>query len=89
MNGDHTEVLAQLNSFFVNTLLNEEQARSLMPDTSLRELGALNSLGMARLVTFIREGLGVEIPLRELTSGNFRTLNQITRLVLSVRETVA
>lgn len=89
MNGDYTEVLAQLKSFFVNTLLTEEQVRSLMPDTSLRELGALNSLGMARLVAFIREGLGVEIPLRELTSGNFRTLNQITRLVLSVRATAA
>ena len=89
MNDDHTEVLAQLKGFFVSTLLKEEQARSLMPDTSLRELGALNSLGMARLVAFIRDGLGVEIPLRELTSGNFRTLNQITHLVLSVRATAA
>lgn len=89
MNGDNTEVLAQLEGFFVNTLLTAEQARSLMPDTSLRELGVLNSLGLARLVTFIREDLGVEIPLRELTSGNFRTLNEITRLVLSVREAVA
>lgn len=85
MNGD--DVLAMLEGFFIRDLLDPDQGRDLKPDTPLRELGVLNSLGMAKLVAFIRGEIGVGIPSKELTSGNFKTLNDITGLVLSVRDT--
>jgi acyl carrier protein len=77
------ETLARLQEFFSRGTVN---ARELTPDASLPELGVLNSLAMARLIAFIREDLGVEIPARALTSSHFRTLNEITTLVLAARD---
>ncbi|WP_199510924.1 acyl carrier protein [Nucisporomicrobium flavum] len=80
-----TELLGKITEFFKNGLLEPEQAAELTPETSLRQWGALNSLKMARLIGWIREDLGVEIPMRKLTGANFRTLNDITDLVLEER----
>lgn len=77
------ETLARLREFFGRGMMDAGQARELPPDVSLRDLGVLNSLAMARLVAFIRNDLGVEIPSRALTGANFRTLNEITALVLN------
>jgi len=79
------ETLARLHEFFSRGLVDAEQARALTPDASLHDLGVLNSLAMARLVAFIRNDLGVEIPARALTSSHFRTLNDITTLVLTAQ----
>jgi acyl carrier protein len=80
MTGEQT--LARLTEFFSRGMTDE---RELTPDASLHDLGVLNSLAMARLVAFIRNDLGVEIPSRALTSSHFRTLNEITALVLAAR----
>jgi acyl carrier protein len=79
------QTLARLQEFFSHAMTDAEQARQLTPDASLHELGVLNSLAMARLVAFIRNDLGVEIPARALTSSHFRTLNEITALVLAAQ----
>jgi acyl carrier protein len=76
------ETLARLQEFFSRSVAD---ARELTPDASLPELGVLNSLAMARLVAFIREDLGVQLPARALTSSHFRTLNEITTLVLTAQ----
>lgn len=80
------ETFARLHEFFSQGMTDAALARALTPDASLHELGLLNSLAMARLVAFIRNDLGVEIPARALTSANFRTLNEITMLVMAARE---
>jgi acyl carrier protein len=80
MTGDQT--LARLTEFFGRGMPDEQE---LTPDTPLHELGVLNSLAMARLVAFIRNDLGVEIPSRALTGSHFRTLNEITALVQSAQ----
>jgi acyl carrier protein len=85
---DRTAVLARLTDFVREALLDPEQAQVLTPQTSLRGWGVLNSLGMTRLIAFIRDDLDTEIPLRDLTGGNFRSLDDITNLVLSARQTV-
>lgn len=79
------ETLAQLREFFGRTMTDPAQARALAPDASLNDLGVLNSLAMARLVAFIRNDLGVDIPTRALTGSHFRTLNEITALVQSAQ----
>lgn len=76
------QTLARLTEFFSRGLADGSE---LAPDASLHDLGVLNSLAMARLVAFIREDLGVEIPSRALTGSHFRTLNEITTLVQSAR----
>lgn len=81
MTGEQT--LARLTEFFSRDI---PDTRTLTPDASLHDLGVLNSLAMARLVAFIRNDLGVEIPSRALTGANFRTLNEITALVMAARE---
>lgn len=83
------ETLARLHEFFSRSMADEQQARELTPDAPLHELGVLNSLAMARLVAFIRSDLGVEIPARALTSSRFRTLNEITALVLAAQDAAA
>ncbi len=79
------ETLARLQEFVSRGITDAEHARALTPDASLHDLGVLNSLAMARLVAFIRNDLGVEIPTRALTGSHFRTLNQITALVRSAQ----
>lgn len=83
MTGEQT--LAQLQEFFSRGITDPELARALTPDTPLRDLGVLNSLAMARLVAFIRNDLGVEIPTRALTGSHFSTLNEITALIQSAQ----
>jgi len=80
MTGEQT--LARLTEFFGRGMTD---AGELTPDASLHDLGVLTSLAMARLVAFIRNDLGVEIPSRALTGANFRTLNEITALVQSAQ----
>jgi acyl carrier protein len=83
------ETLARLHEFFSRGIVGDEEARQLTPDAPLQELGVLNSLAMARLVAFIRNDLGVEIPARALTGSRFRTLNEITTLVLTAQNGAA
>jgi acyl carrier protein len=84
MTGEQT--LARLQEFFSRDMTDAAQTRELTPDASLHDLGVLNSIALARLVAFIRSDLGVEIPSRALTSSNFRTLNEITTLVLTAQD---
>lgn len=50
-------------------------------DTPLLEWGILNSLTTTRLVGFIRDQFGIEIPIEEMVGGNFKDLLSISRLV--------
>lgn len=50
-------------------------------ETPLLEWGILNSLATTKLVAFIREDLGVEVPMEEMVGENFRDLACITRMV--------
>ncbi|RMI43205.1 acyl carrier protein [Actinomadura harenae] len=77
-------MLAQLTGF-LKTMLKPDQFSRLGPETPLREFGVLDSLGMARLVTFIRDDMGVAVPMRHLTGARFRSLDDITDLVLTLR----
>ena len=46
-------------------------------DDNLLSDGMVDSLGMVRLVTFIKENLDLEIPPEDLIIENFRTINII------------
>ena len=72
-----------LATYVAETLLSEK-TETLEPDTPLLEWGILNSMNTAKLLTFIRESLGVEVPITHITGTHFRTLGTITDLVHSL-----
>lgn len=68
---------------FVAGLLDPEQAAQLTPHTPLSESGVLTSLGLARLIGFIRGELGVAIPAGELTGHNLGCVDDIAWMVVA------
>lgn len=55
-------------------------ARPVSSDDSLTEAG-LTSLDVVRLVLLVEDEFNVEIPVRELTLANFRSISTISLLV--------
>jgi acyl carrier protein len=64
-------------------LLGDNQT-SLEPDTPMLQWGILNSMTTARLLTFIREELGIVVPPTHITGKHFENLNTIADLVYSL-----
>jgi acyl carrier protein len=62
-------------------LLGDEHA-SLGEDTPLLD-GAMDSLGLMQLVAFLEEEFDMELEDDQITSDNFRTVNDIARLISS------
>jgi acyl carrier protein len=83
MDDTRSAVLDRLTAFFAAQ--SKDGDLRIPHDANLSELGVLNSVGMMRLIVFLREDLHVEVPSRDLTGRNFKTLNDITALVISVR----
>jgi acyl carrier protein len=68
----------------VNFLAGDPQGE-LQDNTPLLEWGVLNSLNTVRLVTFIRNGLGVKIPPLEINGSNFKDVSSIAKMVVANR----
>ena len=76
-----TATTDRLRTFIVEELSWEGSASELTDDFPLLERGALDSLGIFQLVSFIEGEFGVEIRDEELVRENFGTLADIARLV--------
>jgi acyl carrier protein len=76
----HEDIRESIRTFIENGLLGGADV-TIEPDTPLLELGIITSLSTMRLLSFIREQFGVEIPMNEMTGSNFRNLTAITTLV--------
>lgn len=59
--------------------------RGLGDDDSLLESGALDSLGMLDLVTFIGETFGIELADDDLTPEHFDSVSSLSRLLSAKR----
>lgn len=79
------EVLETLRKWIVEQVL-DASVGTIEPDAPLLEWGILNSLSTTRLVGFIRNQFGVEIPPESLVGANFKDLNSITLLVTGLRD---
>jgi acyl carrier protein len=66
---------------FIEDQLIDGPGIAIEPETPLLEWGILNSLATASLVAFIRDNLGVEVPIEQMVGENFRNLANITRMV--------
>ncbi len=76
-----TATTDRLRTFIVEELSWEGSASDLTEDFPLLERGALDSLGIFQLVSFIEGEFGVEVRDEELVRENFGTLRDIARLV--------
>lgn len=76
-----TATTDRLRTFILEELSWEGSASDLTDDFPLLERGALDSLGIFQLVSFIEGEFGVEVRDEELVRDNFGTLRDIARLV--------
>jgi acyl carrier protein len=56
--------------------------------TPLLEWGIINSLEMVKLLSFIREQFGVEVPTDKLVADSFTSISSIADLILEQIPTV-
>lgn len=80
-----SQVLESLKWHISSEVL-DGQDIGLDASTPLLEWGVINSMEMARLVTFIHDRLGVEIPGDKITIEHFKDLAAITSLVLELQQ---
>jgi acyl carrier protein len=66
----------QVRNFIVENFLFGD-AENVEDDTSLLEMGILDSTGILELVTFLKDELGINVEDEELIPDNFDSLNRI------------
>jgi peptidyl carrier protein len=77
------EIVEDLKVFLEDEVL-REKTPDLGAETALLELGILNSLSTARVISFIRERYGLFVPAEKIVGSNFRSLGQIAELVIEM-----
>jgi acyl carrier protein len=82
---DRTELRDRLLAFVRDHLAAEIAVTDVTTSTPLLTAGILDSLRTARLISWLRDTVGVRVPPREMTGGNFRDIETITDLVLGLR----
>ena len=75
------EVEQRLKHFIATELMYSEDDETLSSDEPLLGSGIVDSLGIMRLVSFIEEEFGVEVPEEELVPEHFQTVNRLTAFV--------
>lgn len=75
------EFTAQLVEFIRLEFVAESDRAQLTSTTPLMESGILDSLRVAVLLTFIRDSLGVSVPLTEMVTQNFRDIETIAAVL--------
>jgi acyl carrier protein len=77
------EVLESLKGYISREILDGKDI-GLDASTPLLEWGIINSLEIARLVSFLEDRFGVEVPNDKITIEYFKDMNAITNLVLEL-----
>ncbi|MFF4761615.1 acyl carrier protein [Streptomyces sp. NPDC001292] len=81
---EYDEVIAELTRYVEERFLPEGEV-GLQPGTPLLEWGILTSLTTAELISFILERYRVSIPPEKIVGANFKNLDAISRLVVSLQ----
>ncbi|NVJ21059.1 MULTISPECIES: acyl carrier protein [Myxococcus] len=80
------QLLASLTRYIAEEIL-EGDAEDLLPSTPLLELGILNSLETARMMTFIEKQYGITVPADAMRVENLSTLSAIADMVYACAQT--
>lgn len=78
------EISERLLGFIRDTILSGDPHSELDETTPLLEWGVLDSLNTARLIAFIRQDLGTEVPLAKITASTFKNVNSIASMLVGV-----
>lgn len=82
MTSNQTEVdTAGVVKEFVARELLEGNDQGLDEQTPLLEAGIIDSMSVLKLVRFVDEHFGIQLPPQELSSGNLETISAIARLI--------
>ncbi|BCB84562.1 acyl carrier protein [Phytohabitans suffuscus] len=76
-------ITAQIREYVRTNFLDGDPKGELEDTSPLLELGVLNSLNTIRLVSFIRDELGVRLPSLQVNGRNFRDVRSIADTVLA------
>lgn len=82
---ERSDVLETLKKYIEETIILDAHV-SIDPDTPLLDWDILNSISTTRLVAFVWDHYGVEVPPGEMLGANFRNLTAITELVCRLGE---
>ena len=80
---NQSDVLDILHSYISKEILDGKDI-GLEPSTPLLEWGIINSIEIARLVSYISNQFNIEIPGDKITIEYFKDLNAITNLILEL-----
>lgn len=83
------EVQTEIEEFVRSQLLDGDRSAELTATSPLLEWGVLNSMNIARLLTFIRERFGVNVAPQHIVGANFRDLDSVTHLTVSLADSAA
>ena len=67
-----------LADYIAQELLTETDGVTLAPEDDLLTTGLIDSLGIMRLVTFIEEEFGTDVPPEDIVIENFLTITHIS-----------
>ncbi|MBL1068716.1 acyl carrier protein [Streptomyces sp. 7-21] len=81
----YEETLKRLKDFLEERFLPDGET-GLTPTSPLLEWGILTSLSTTELISYIQDQYGVTIPPEHIVGANFKNLDAITRLVLSLHD---
>ncbi len=74
-------IIEQITRYIAQDVLGGKDI-GLDETTPLLEWGIINSLEMVKLLSFIREQFGVEIPTDKLVADSFTSISSIANLIL-------
>jgi clorobiocin biosynthesis protein CloN5 len=77
------DVVTVVTGFVREKFLSGDPDGELREDTNLLQLGILDSLNTAVLMTFIRDELDVAIPLEMISAANFKSVRNIASMICS------
>ena len=77
-------VTEKLVSFIRASFLPEELKEGFDQDTPLLELGVIDSLNAARLLNFISDEVGANVPTSMIDTENFRDVRSLSAMVSSL-----
>ncbi len=80
---DVESIIASLRSYVVEEVL-EGRDVGLETTSPLLEWGILNSMELAKIVRHIKENFGVHVPDEQIVAENFKDLQSIGSLVLTL-----
>ncbi len=75
-----TEFANQLKAFIVQELLDGKEA-GIDGSTPLLKWGVIDSLSLVKVLSFIDERFGIDVPPAEVDAANFENLTAIARLL--------